>query len=104
MENAASCLAQVEAGVSIQIKALAAARRNELRGIENGRLKVATTAAPEKGRANEAILRQVATALQVSVRQVELLRGATSNQKTILVSGLRLEEVRQRLAAAGCQT
>ncbi len=102
MNHSGGCLAEQAGGVVIQVKALAAARRNELRGVENGRLKVATTAAPEKGRANEAILRQVADVLQVPARQVELLRGATSNQKTILVHGISLNEVRERLLAAGC--
>ena len=81
----------------LQVKALAAAQKNELRGIENGRLKVATNAVAEKGKANEAITRFLADCLLLANRNIELLRGSTCNQKTFLIHGLELGEVHSRL-------
>jgi uncharacterized protein (TIGR00251 family) len=97
--EAAGCWEKHADGTLVHVKALAAARKNELRGIENSRLKIATTAVPEKGQANAAITRQLAASLQVPPRQLELIRGASSNQKTFLVRGLSLAEVQQRLEA-----
>jgi uncharacterized protein YggU (UPF0235/DUF167 family) len=37
-------------GTLLHVKALAAARKNEFRGVENGRLKIATTTVPENSR------------------------------------------------------
>lgn len=93
-----ACLSTDPRGILLQVKALAAARKNELRGIENGRLKVATTAVAEKGKANEAITRFLVECLQLSSRNVELLRGSTSNQKTFLIQGVELNEISARLA------
>lgn len=84
-------------GTLLHVKALATARKNELRGVENGRLKVATTAVPEKGQANDAILRQLAANLGLPRRDLQLIRGATSNQKTFLIRGRKPQEVQQRL-------
>jgi uncharacterized protein (TIGR00251 family) len=81
----------------IQVKALAAAKRNELRGIENGRLRIATTAAPEKGKANKAIEKFLADTLGLPARDLELIRGETHPQKTFLLRGVSLPEVAERL-------
>ncbi len=46
-------------------------------------LAVRTTAPPEDGKANEAVLRLLATALDRPVSSLELVRGATSRHKLI---------------------
>ncbi|MFM7739668.1 MAG: DUF167 domain-containing protein [Planctomycetota bacterium] len=92
-----ACLEEAKEGVLIQVKALAAAKRNELRGIENGRLRIATTAAPEKGKANKAIEKFLADTLGLPARDLELIRGETHPQKTFLPRGASLSEVAERL-------
>lgn len=84
-------------GIVLQVKALAGSRRNELRGIENDRLKVAVTAAPEKGRANQAIARILADLLGLPPRCVILIQGATASRKTFLLTGVSLDQVRTQL-------
>lgn len=93
----AACLHDAEEGVVIHVKALAAAKKNELRGIENGRLRIATTAAPEKGKANKAIEKFLANTLGMPARDLELMRGETHSQKTFLLRGVSLSEVTERL-------
>lgn len=46
-------------------------------------LAVRTTAAPEDGKANDAVLRLLAKALDRPVSSLELVRGATSRNKLI---------------------
>ncbi|HEV3120444.1 MAG TPA: DUF167 domain-containing protein, partial [Isosphaeraceae bacterium] len=66
-------------------------------------LKVAVTAPPERGKANDAIARVLAETLGCKPAQVELLGGPTSRSKRFLVRGMELEEIRSRLTrgAAG---
>ncbi len=61
------------------------------------RLKVREKA--EKGRANAAVARLLADALDVPVSAVVLKRGATSREKLFEIDGLGDAEIRQRLGA-----
>src|SRR5687768_16023393 len=65
------------AGVILDVRAQASARRDEIRSEYAGALKVAVTQAPEKGKANQAIAELLAKYLQLRKSQVELLSGAT---------------------------
>jgi len=86
-----------EGGCRFRVKAHAGARREGLAGEQAGALKVDVCAAPERGKANEAILRLLAKALQIKLASLALARGETSPRKTVIVSGLSAEEVRLRL-------
>ncbi len=69
-------------------------------GIHDGRLKVAVTPGPEKGKANKQLTRVIAAALGLKRSQVTLIRGQISSQKTFLVSGLSVAELQARIAAS----
>lgn len=68
--------------------------------LATGEWKLAVSAPPEGGRANEAVVELVADLLGVKRRQVEVARGASSRSKTIEVTGLEAGEAERRLAAA----
>jgi uncharacterized protein len=68
--------------------------------LATGEWKLAVSAPPEGGRANEAVVELVAGLLDVKRRQVEVARGASSRSKTIEVTGLEAGEAERRLAAA----
>lgn len=84
-------------GVIIPVKAQPGARRNGLAGEHAGALKVQVTQAPERGKATEAVLETMADALGLKRSQVSLLSGATSPQKRILVTGISLADLTERL-------
>lgn len=84
-------------GVILPVKAHPGARRNEIRSIQNGMLRVSVTQAPEKGKANKAIIAVLAKELKLRKSQIELLGGETSSQKRFLVSGVSLPEIRKRV-------
>jgi len=69
-------------------------------GEHAGALKVAVTQAPERGKANEAILDVLCDALQLRGREVQLIQGETSPQKKFLIRGLSLQELTDRIAIA----
>lgn len=60
--------------------------------------KLRVTAAPERGRANEATLRLLAKTLGVGAADVRLVAGHSSRDKVVEVSGLGQAEAERRLA------
>ncbi len=86
-------------GTLLPIRAHAGARRNEVRAGEDGVVRVSVTQAPEKGKANKAIVALLAEALDWRKSQIELVSGETSPQKRFLIRGASPDEVRARLAA-----
>jgi uncharacterized protein len=90
-------LEETASGILLPVKAQAGARRNGIVGHHAGSLKVAVTQAPEKGKANDAIVEVLADLLDLKRHQIQLLSGATSPQKKFLVTGLSLEELRDRI-------
>lgn len=72
--------------VRVRVKAVPGASRDGLAGALGDRLKVRVSAAPERGRANEAIASLLASAGGVPERQVQLAQGPTQAQKTFDLS------------------
>ncbi len=84
-------------GTAIKIRAQPGAKTNAILGERNGAIRVAVTAAPERGKANDAIIEVLAEALKCRRSAIRLLSGLTSRDKTFLVSGMTPEAVRDRL-------
>lgn len=87
-------------GSILSIQAQPKARKNGIVGIHAGRLKVAVTQAPEKGKANESIIRVLADALDLGRSQIELLSGQTASTKRLLITGIAPAELEERVNAA----
>jgi uncharacterized protein (TIGR00251 family) len=62
--------------------------------------KVRVTAAPEGGRANEALIRLLADTLSVSRDTVTLVSGHGGRDKTIELTGLGPSQIERRLSSA----
>lgn len=80
-------------GVVLPVRATPSARRNAISGIHDGMLKISVTAAPEDGRANQAIVALLAKSLKISKSRVHLLSGATQRQKKFLLEDVDLDTV-----------
>ena len=78
----------------------AGAHRSEVRGEQDGALKVCVTQSPEKGKANKAIVELLAKSLSLRKSQIELIAGETSPQKRFLIRGVTPEELSRRIDAA----
>jgi uncharacterized protein len=75
-------------GVVFSVRAKPSASRDGIVGVHDGALKVSVTAAPEKGKANKAILALLAKALGRPGRDMEIVSGLTANRKKVLARGL----------------
>ena len=87
-------------GTILPVRAQPGARRNEIRGVQDGMLKVCVTQSPEKGKANRAIVELLSKRLSLKKSQIELVAGETSHQKRFLVRGIGVEELADRIRRA----
>ena len=90
------------AGAVLAVKVVPGCSRDRVAGVLGETLKVATSAAPEKGKANAAVARILAKALSLDRRDVRLCAGRTHPRKEFLLSGLSADEVRRRLGRSVC--
>jgi uncharacterized protein (TIGR00251 family) len=86
-------------GSLLPVRAQSGARKNAVIGEHGGALKVAVTAPPEDGRANEAITDLLRDWLELKRSQVELVGGKTNRNKQFLIRGLTPDELSAHLAA-----
>jgi len=84
-------------GTILPVRAQAGSRRNEIRGEQDGMLKVCVTQAPEKGKANKAIIAQLSRSLEIKKSRIELLSGTTSPKKQFLVRGVSERELARQV-------
>jgi hypothetical protein len=87
-------------GASFAVKVQPRAKRNAIAGALGDALKIALTAPPIEGKANEACIDLLATVLKVPRSSITIAAGQTSRNKVVRVTGLSAAEVSQRLAAA----
>lgn len=78
---------ETQQGVIIRIKASPKASKNEIVGWEGDELKVRIAAVPDKGKANDALLKFLSKYLGVSRSDLSLLSGETNRHKRVLITG-----------------
>lgn len=88
-------------GVLLPVHAQPKASRNGIVGVHDGGLKVAVTQAPEKGKANSALIKTLAKSLGLRKSQITLVSGETNRSKTFLITDITAEEL-QLLIASAC--
>lgn len=86
-------------GVVLPVRAQPGARRQAIRGVQAGALRVAVTQVAEKGKANRALVDALCDALALKRSQLELIAGAHATDKKFLVRGLSVAELQARLRA-----
>ncbi len=82
----------------LRVRAQPGARREGLAGTWNGMLKLAVSAPPQDGRANDSLARLLSELLGLRRNQVALLAGEKARNKEFRVE-LTCPEVQARLAA-----
>jgi uncharacterized protein (TIGR00251 family) len=82
------CWESAAEGILLRIRVAPKASANRFLGIHDGRLKVQVTAAPEKGKANRAVIALVADTLGIGARSCEVVAGAQARDKTIRLHGV----------------
>ena len=84
----------------MQLRVSPGARGGRIVGRHGAAWKVRVEAAPEGGRANEAVIRLLAETLDVPRRDVTLVSGHAARDKVVALAGIEADETDRRLAAA----
>jgi uncharacterized protein len=90
-------LKESQAGTTFAVKIHPRAKKNAITGQVGDALKVALTAPPIDGKANQACIEFFAKLLNVPRSFVTIAAGQTSRNKVIRVAGLSAEEIKKRL-------
>ena len=83
--NMALNMEETTQGLLIKVRAVPGASRERLMGLLGDALKVAVTAAPEKGKANKRLLLILARELHLPASRLFVFAGQTSRVKRILI-------------------
>jgi len=81
----------------ILLKVVPKSSRDRIVGWIGDRLKVVVTAAPERGKANQAVRGVLAEALELPVSRIRIVGGEASPEKTVEIDGAGEDWVSARL-------
>lgn len=76
------------------------ASRTRFVGYHGDAIKVSVKASPMDGKANDAVLSFLATFLGVKRRDLEIGHGLQSRNKVVLVAGVAIGEIREKIAGS----
>jgi uncharacterized protein len=85
-------------GATFAVRVQPRASRNAIAGEMGDALKLALTAPPVEGKANEACVEFLANLLKVPRSSVTIASGESNRNKVIRVAGLSASDVEQRLS------
>jgi uncharacterized protein len=90
-------IADTSRGAAFAVRVHPRAKKDALTGEAGDALKLALTAPPVAGRANDACIEFLANLLKVPRSSVTIASGGNSRRKVIRVAGISAEQVRRRL-------
>ena len=77
----------------LEIKVIPGASRSEVSGWLGQCLKVKVAAAPEKGKANQAVIKLLSEILKIQESAMAIVSGLTSQRKVVEISGLSQQQL-----------
>ena len=79
----------------LNVKVVPGSSRNQIGGWLGDALKIKVMAPPEKGQANEAVVNLLATKLNISTDDIEVVSGDSSPSKVIAITGMDDESIKR---------
>ena len=87
-----------EGGVYVKLRVSPGAKSTAVKGLYGeGAIKLSVAALPVEGRANAEVARYLGRLFGLSRSEVTVVKGASSRDKLVFVSGLGPDEIRTRL-------
>jgi uncharacterized protein (TIGR00251 family) len=73
------------------------ASRERIAGLHDGRVRIAVSAPPERGKANKALIAFVAATLGLRKNQVSIVRGEKDREKDLLIVDGQAKDILSKL-------
>lgn len=86
---------EIDDAVEVRILVVPSSSRNEIVGLHGDRIRIRVTAPPEHGKANTAVCALLCST--TGARSGTVTQGVSNRHKTVLLSGVSQDMVRQRL-------
>ncbi len=83
---------EVEGGVVVSVKVQPNASKDRVVGEHAGQIKIAVTVAPEKGKANKAVIKALSKLFGVKTSDIEIVSGETSRDKKVFIRNISKED------------
>ena len=90
-------LRETSDGLQLSVRVQPGARREAVVGIYGDALKIAIAAPAVDGKANDALIRFLATWLSVSRSQIAIVTGLTSRSKVVRITGITADELQRKV-------
>jgi uncharacterized protein (TIGR00251 family) len=88
-----------KSGVYVKLRVSPGAKCTAIKGLYGeGAIKLSVAAPPVEGKANAEVERYLAQLFELSRSEVTVVKGASSRDKLVFVSGLGPDEIRTRLS------
>jgi hypothetical protein len=87
-------------GVELSVKVVPGSSRDKIVGAWQNALRVAVSAPPEGGKANQQVVRLLAEVFGVKRGDVTITHGRTQPLKRVLITGIAGSEAREHISAA----
>jgi uncharacterized protein (TIGR00251 family) len=97
VSEAGEFVRDVADGCTVSVRVQPGAKRDAVTGLHGDALKVALSAPPVDGKANEALIAFVAERVGLPRARVSLVAGMTSRSKVLRVTGKSADEVKAAL-------
>ncbi len=90
-------LSVVDGGIVVYVKVQPNASKERVVGEHAEQIKIAVTVAPEKGKANKAVIKTLSKWLGVKSSDIQILSGETSRDKKVLVRNMTEEDLNKSM-------
>jgi len=88
---------KVDGGVVFSAKIVPGSSRTSVCGFLDGMVKIKISAPPEKGKANQSLVKFLAKKLGVKRKDVHIISGQTNSVKSVEISGISAEMLAAKL-------
>jgi hypothetical protein len=82
----------------LNVKVKPKSKKNQVVGLRGDLLLISVTAAPERGKANKAVIDLLASELELPKSAFEIVLGETNPEKVLRVTGISLDEAKRLLS------
>lgn len=84
-------------GVALNVRVSPRASKSCVQGVLGGEVKVALQSPPVDGKANQELIKLLSKLLKIPKSNIEIIRGETSRNKTVLLRGLNAAQCKAAL-------
>ncbi len=88
---------EVEGGVVVSVKVQPNASKDRVVGERADQIKIAVTVAPEKGKANKAVIKVLSKWLGIKSSDIQIVSGETLREKKVFIKNINDENITRLL-------